>query len=53
MRDEVVDEIIKEISKKYHKNESIVRIMLEKYINLGYNIKSFEKDLKNFYENCY
>ena len=53
MRDVVVDEITKELSKKYNKNETIVKIMLEKYINLGYNIKSFKKDLKDFYKNCY
>ena len=51
--DAVKKGLIKKISEKYGKNERMIKTMLEKYTDLGYNIKSFEKDVDDFYNNCY
>ena len=42
--------VIKELSKKYGKKEKIIRIMLEKSINLGYNINNSIKNISVFIE---
>lgn len=41
----VENAIIKELSQKYGKKEETIRIMLEKSINLGYNINSSIKNI--------
>ncbi len=46
----VENEVIKELSKKYGKKEKIIRIMLEKSINLGYNINNSIKNISVFIE---
>lgn len=46
----VENAIIKELSQKYGKKEETIRIMLEKSINLGYNINSFIKNISAFIE---
>lgn len=42
--------IIKELSQKYGKKEETIRIMLEKSINLEYNINSSIKNISAFIE---
>lgn len=46
----VENAIIKELSQKYGKKEETIRIMLEKSINLGYNINSSIKNISAFIE---
>lgn len=45
MKDVVVDEIIKEVSKKYNKKEKVIEIMLEKSMELGYDIKKSKENI--------
>lgn len=49
----VEDEIVKRLSKKYNKKGEMIAVMLEKYKELGYNIKSFEKKCEDFFDICY
>lgn len=46
----VVENAIIELSQKYGKKEETIRIMLEKSINLGYNINSSIKNISAFIE---
>lgn len=46
----VENAIIKELSQKYGKKEETIKIMLEKSINLGYNINSSIKNISAFIE---
>lgn len=45
------DEIVRELSKKYNKKESCIKIMIYKCIGLGYNFKEFEILLQEFLKN--
>lgn len=48
MRDVVVDEIIKELSKEYSKKEKVIQIMLEKSMELGYDIIKTKENIVGF-----
>lgn len=52
MKDVVVDEIIKELSKKYNKKEKIIEIMLEKSMNLGYDVIESKENIEEFINKC-
>ena len=48
MRDVVVDEVIKELSMKYNKKEKVIEIMLEKSIEMGYDIIKSKENIVGF-----
>lgn len=50
MKDVVENEVIKELSEKYHKKEKLIRIMVEKCKSLGYNIQEAKGMIENFYQ---
>ncbi len=45
---DIIRDIVLELSKKYNKKEQMIRIMLEKCCDLGYNIKE-SKELIEIY----
>lgn len=45
---DIIRDIVLELSKKYNKKEQMIRIMLEKCCDLGYNIKK-SKELIEIY----
>ena len=44
----VKNEIIKELSKKYGKKENLIRIMVEKSFNLGYDLEDSLEEITSF-----
>ena len=48
MRDVVVDEIIRELSKEYNKKDKVIQIMLEKSMELGYDIIKSKENIVGF-----
>ncbi len=51
MRDVVVDEIIKELSKEYNKKEKVIQIMLEKSMEMGYDVLKSKENIVGFIKN--
>lgn len=50
MRDVVEKEVMKELSKKYNKKEKVIEIMLEKSIEMGYDIIKSKENIIEFIE---
>ncbi len=50
MNEIIIEEILKELSKKYNKKEQVIKIMFEKTSKVIYNIKEFENSLREFYK---
>lgn len=47
--DVVENEIIKELSKKYNKNEKVIQFMVKKCMDLNYNINEGKKIIEEFW----
>lgn len=47
----IVEEILKQLSKKYNRKQKVLEIMFIKFQELGYGIENFEDLLNEFY--CY
>lgn len=47
--DVVENEIIKELSKKYNKNEKVIQIMVKKCMDLNYNINEGKRVIEEFW----
>lgn len=46
----VENEVIRELSEKYGKNEKIIKTMVEKCKGLGYNIQETKESVEEFYQ---
>lgn len=46
----VENEVIRELSEKYHKKEKLMRIMVEKCKKVGYNIQESKQIIMEFYK---
>lgn len=48
-KDVILDEIVKELSKKYNKREQVVKVLLDKCKIFSYNIKESKEIIINFF----
>lgn len=46
-----IEDLIKELSKKYNKKEKVIQLMFVKSQKVGYDIEEFKEMIKKFY--CY
>lgn len=51
VKDVVENEVIKELSKKCSRKGKVIKIMLERCRNVGYNIQESKQSILEFYKN--
>ena len=47
---DIIKDIVLELSKKYNKKEQMIKIMLEKCCDLGYNLKEGKELIEIFFK---
>ena len=55
-KDVVLDEVVKELSRKYNRKEKVINAMFIKCFELGYSIENSQKHINEFCQNninCY
>lgn len=48
-KDEVLNVIVEELSKKFNKREQVIIILIEECKNLGYNMKESKEKISDFF----